>query len=987
MSDGQSPAYRIRLESDQFLKVVVEQEGIDVIVRISEPGGRQLLEVDSESRLRGPESVTLVAGMTGEYRLVVQPRLKGAPAGSYGVRIEELRAATENDRILDRARGLAEESARLQRAGKYDEAYPRAEQALKMNEQVLGPDHVRVAATLKNLADLYWHKGDYERAWPLYRRAQAIWEKALGTEHPLVAYSLHSLALIEYERGDYVSAERLFQRTIKLLEQVLGPDHPQIANALNSLGTLYLKRGDYLKAEQLFRRSLAMREKALGPEHPEVSSSLNNLAILYRDRRDFDQAEPLFQRSLAILEKAFGPEHPDLARGLNNLAILYGRKKDYAKAGPLFQRGLEIWEKALGPEHPAVSSAVNNLAEFYRKTGDYAQAETLFRRALAVRERALGAQHPSTALALNSLATLHATKGEFAQALALQARAGAAEERNLVLNLTLGSERQKLAYLDLLSRGTAFTLSLHHRGAPNDPLALDLAFTTLLRRKGRGLDTMINTIEVLRRHTAPQDLALLDRLAGARARLAELVLRESGAVKPETYRRQLQSLEEEVEQLEAQLSSRSASFRAQVQPVTTASVQAAIPADSALVEFAVYTPQDLGTDQPSPPRYVAYLLPALGQPRWVDLGDAAAIDLSLDAWREALRSPNRPDVKSLARVVDEKVMRPVRAALPQEADPVRRLLIAPDGLLNLIPFAALVDEEDRYLVERYSISYLSSGRDLLRLQVRQPGNEDVIVVADPDYGEMAPRVQSEGRDVGPPSGAPQTAGSNLNLAQIYFPPLRGTVGEAKALKNILPQATVYTREQATETALKRLSSPGILHIATHGFFLNKESGSSGTRLGAAVAPADLPRENPLLRSGLALAGANLRGARADQGDDGVLTALEAAGLDLSGTKLVVLSACDTGLGDVRNGEGIYGLRRALALAGSETQVVSLWPVSDLGTRELMIGYYKALQQGAGRGEGLRQVQLEMLKHNNRRHPFYWAGFIQSGEWANLEGKR
>ena len=139
--------------------------------------------------------------------------------------------------------------------------------------------------------------------------------------------------------------------------------------------------------------------------------------------------------------------------------------------------------------------------------------------------------------------------------------------------------------------------------------------------------------------------------------------------------------------------------------------------------------------------------------------------------------------------------------------------------------------------------------------------------------------------------------------------------------------------------------------------------------------------NPLLRSGLALAGAN-------QGNsDGVLTALEAAGLDLWGTKLVVLSACDTGVGQVKNGDGVYGLRRALVLAGSESQMMSLWPVSDRSTRDLIIGYYKGLIQGQGRGEALRQAQLQMLRNKAHRHPYYWASFIQSGEWANLEGKR
>jgi CHAT domain-containing protein len=334
-------------------------------------------------------------------------------------------------------------------------------------------------------------------------------------------------------------------------------------------------------------------------------------------------------------------------------------------------------------------------------------------------------------------------------------------------------------------------------------------------------------------------------------------------------------------------------------------------------------------------------------------------------------------------------------------------------LLNLVPFAALVDRQGRYRVERYSISYLTSGRDLLRSPVQRPGNQDTVIVADPDYDAAVDLIAARSQDIGLPSslfgawrirlpggtasrpdvGPPKSAGSNFNLARIYFPQLKGTAGEARALKTILPQATVFTRGQATEAALKQLHSPGILHVATHGFFLrDQEIRLIGARdlildTDQSGMTSDQLIENPLLRSGLALAGANQRLGRDDQGDDGVLTAYEAAGLDLWGTKLVVLSACDTGVGEVKNGEGVFGLRRALTQAGSETQVISLWPVSDLGARDLMIEYYKALERGEGRGDGLRHVQLEMLKRKGRRHPFYWASFIQSGEWANLEGKR
>jgi CHAT domain-containing protein len=237
------------------------------------------------------------------------------------------------------------------------------------------------------------------------------------------------------------------------------------------------------------------------------------------------------------------------------------------------------------------------------------------------------------------------------------------------------------------------------------------------------------------------------------------------------------------------------------------------------------------------------------------------------------------------------------------------------------------------------------------------------------------------------------AGVAALLAQADFTPLPGTSEEATALRELLPQATVLTRAQATETALKQAAAPHILHVATHGFFIAAAPEIAATTRGQRLllqqksggsTGAISPTENPLLRSGLALAGVN---ARRSGTDDGILTAFEAAALDLWGTRLVVLSACDTGVGEVKNGAGVYGLRRALALAGAETQVMSLWPVSDQGTRDLMIKYYKALQDGQGRGEAMRQVQLQMLKGEKRWHPYFWASFIVSGEWANLDGKR
>jgi CHAT domain-containing protein len=330
-------------------------------------------------------------------------------------------------------------------------------------------------------------------------------------------------------------------------------------------------------------------------------------------------------------------------------------------------------------------------------------------------------------------------------------------------------------------------------------------------------------------------------------------------------------------------------------------------------------------------------------------------------------------------------MQPLRALLGATT----HLLISPDGALNLIPFAALVDEQGRYLVERYSFNYLTSGRDLLRLQVARESQSAPLIVADPAFGE--PEQTASAQVTRPKSAARvrtrQSVTSMADLSRAYFGPLDSSEAEAREIKRVFPQAKMLTGTQASKSALQQTAAPQILHVSTHGFFLEDHPVRIvGTRsaddLRTLSATAKL--ENPLLRSGLALAGANLR---QNGNNDGLLTAMEVAGLNLWGTKLVVLSACDTGVGEVKNGEGVYGLRRALVLAGSETQVMSLWQVSDSITQRLMTSFYLGLKQGQGRNAALRQAQLKLLHQSKLDHPYYWAAFIQSGEWANLDGKR
>jgi CHAT domain-containing protein/Tfp pilus assembly protein PilF len=998
---GESHTYELTLQAQQYIKVVIDQRGIDVVGILLAPDGKEMIKMDSPNGRLGPEVVKAVATTAGTYKLVILSEEKNAPAGRYEVEIKELRKATAQDTENIEADQLTAEAEQLRQALRYDEAMQRISKALEIRERNAATPTPEAAETYSVCGGIYLSRFEYSRAEPMFQRAQAIAEKTLGTENPEVADALNNLALTYDFQGDYAKAEPLYQRALAIKEKALGAENPALASVLNNFAGMYRLKGDYQKAEPYYLRALAMFEKANGETHPNVGVATNNLAVFYRDKGDYEKAIAFFQRSLSINEMARGSEHPTVAQALNNLALVYYAQGNYQTAKQLLQRALTIFEKAFGAEHPNVAKVLDNLANIYLLERAYEQAEPLIQRALASREKIFGADSPLLAQSLNTLVLYYEAKGETAKALALLARINDITERNIATNLTTGSERQKLLYLTTFAGYSNRTISLNQQAALRNTESTRIALLSVLRTKGRALDAMSDSLALLRRRALPEDQTLIDQLASTRAQLALATSRTPSKETLERFRQNLKALQEKIEKLENQISARSLELRNQLRQITLADVQQAVPKRAALVEYIVYYPFQATAEKAEQrfrsPHYAAYVLPPEGAPISIDLGETNSIDAKIESFRNALRDKHRKDVKTIARTVDEAVMAPVRRLLGSTS----HLFLSPDGALNLIPFAALVDEDGQYLVKRYLFTYLTSGRDLLRLQTTgQKKRAAAMIFANPDFNNggssaetgtptdsrIAQRVEAASDS---PLG-PRLAGVQLKALN----PLPGSAREGKKLAKLLPGSVMLTGAAATEAALKNASRPEILHIATHGGFLDDRQTSTAASVSSRMLirddsasgnslPPDSSLDNSLLRSSLFLAGANLGRSGSE---DGVLTALEATGLDLLGTKLVVLSACDTGVGEVKNGEGVYGLRRALALAGSESQVISLWTVSDKGTSQLMIDYYKRLREGEGRSAALRQAQLKMLD-SKRQHPFYWASFIQSGEWASLDGKR
>ena len=1054
LAGGASQQFSISLQAGQFLKVVVEQKGIDVVVRLLDADGQILTEVDSPNGTEGPEPLAFVAKKPGLYQVQVESLEKEAPAGKYTLTVDAIRPATKEDRAGLRVGRLNTKTQKLYQDGQSDAAFEAAKKAAAVAEKRLSADDPELAVALNNLAIFHRDRGELPQAVQLFQRVIPIFEKAFGPDHPQLATALNNLGIVLRDQGEYVLAEPMLQRSNTILEKMLGPEDPNLAAGFSNLGLVYFNLGEYRKAETLLVKALAIAEKVAGPEHPLVGTFLNILAGVYQTMGDYVRAEPLYQRSLAIREKAFGPDHPTTAATLNNLALLSQTKGDFAQAEPIFQRTLRIWEKTAGPEHPNTAVALNNLALLYQDKGDLAQAETTFGRALAIREKVLGPEHPDVAITLTNLgliaksrgnlklaedhfrrvlairekvlglehpdvadilcslgmlkqetghlaegepmllrawaidrkslgekhpdvagtasllAEFYQREGQLEKAIGYQVQANDIREHELALNLVAGSERQKVLYLNQSQTDLDQTLSLLAADDGRNREGLRAGLTVVLRRKGRSLDAMADSIQTLRQRASAEDRALLDELTAAKTALAVASLQSGGVVSTTPLGKRIAALEVNIERLETKISARSVEFRVQTQPITLEAIQKTIPPDATLVEYAVFRSFDPKTRRLGAPHYGVFVLGSKGEPQWADLGDAQVIESAVDALRQALGQRSSA-VKRLARNLEQLIFAPVRALAGANA---RWFLLSPDGRLSLVPFAALVDAKGQFLVENYLLGYVTSGRDLLRLEASVNSGGPPVIVADPEYGQ----------------------GDGPILAGNRYKPLsrlEGTEQEGQFIQKLFPKAQLLVKGQATKKALKEIARPVLLHIATHGYFL--ETTASLPMLNVADMRL-LEREestlpfnieawrgaSPLLRAWLFLAGANAP----SQNDDGTLTALEATGLDLWGTKLVVLAACDTGVGDVKNGDGVYGLRRALVLAGSETQMMSLWPVSDTGTRELMMGFYQRLQAGEGRAQALRNAQLHLLKNARWRHPYYWASFIQSGVWSPITTK-
>ena len=888
-------------------------------------------------------------------------------------------------------------------------------EALAMRVRLFKGDHPDIVTSLSNLAFVLQDQGKNTHAEKMLRDALAMTTRLHKGDHPDVADSSRDLALLCQRQGKYADAEILYRDSLAMRKRLFRGDHSDVARNLSQLADLYRDLGRYAAAEPLYKDALAMYKRLFEGDHPAVADSLNSLAGLLELQGKYAEAEPLYKSSLDIRKRLFKGDHPEVADTLNNLALLYEAQKKYASAEPLCRDALEMRKRLFKGDHGAVAQGLNNMAYVRKVQGHYAEAESLYRDALAMRKRLFTGDHPDLIQSTSNLAFLYQAEGKFADAERLYCEALAMDRRLVARYAGQKSEGEALTFIASLplTRDGFLTNALNRK---SDPVAV---YEELWASKGLLARIYEQRQQAARVATDPKVADLLWQLVEARRRRAELLL--ASEVKDPTTRTKR---EDDLKELEKRLTVLGRDLRPLLPTVaraeglarvTPTEFREVLPAGTVVVDFLRYTFFEYDTDKPGKAgekwtvRYLAFVV-TRDKVAWVDLDTAAKIEPAVGEWRDAITG-GKEIPPALPAKVRELVWEKVRKELPANT---KTVYVCPDAALCRVPWGALPgDKPGTILLEDFGVATIPHAPFLLdKLWPQDP-------LKNPPTGALVVGGVKYDADLAPPApGAVTRPGDPLLKpgAKLGWSFLPGTAAEATgvfgaATVKKLP-VTALKDEQATAPAvLTALPKAKYAHLATHGFFADSsfrsvfqldekdyEQSQRGERIGRAA-------NSPLVMTGLVFAGAN----NPKTFGRGIVTGESLIDLDLSGLELAVLSACETGLGDVAGGEGTFGLQRAFHLAGTRDVVASLWKVPDQSTAALMALFYRNLwDKNLTPMESLRQAQLEIYRtpakipelakgfrgkfeevpgatdaevkagKDGKAHPLLWAAFTLSG---------
>lgn len=852
----------------------------------------------------------------------------------------------------------------LEESGNYPEAETWYVRAKNITEKQLGKEHLVFAINLNSLGLLYYRMGNYEKAEPYYLEANRIKEKTWGRENPRFTGGRHNLGVLYHEMGEYEKAEQIFSENLAIQEKILGKEHQQYAASLNSLAILYEDMGNFPRAEACFQEAIGLYSKIVGEDHPAYSYGLENLADLYLRTQKYEKAEAVYLKTLSIRERAPGREHPHYATTLDNLGLLKTQTGNHEAAEKLLLEAREIRKKSLGETHPEYAASLYHLAGLYTAMGIPDRAESFYLEARDVQKNALGNEHPQYSATMSDLARFYITGKRPESAVPYLLESSYLSKKLIRRATTHLSEQEMQSYLASFQQKADLLFTFNHLF--NSPEILREAFDHVLFHKGFLLNNAIQLEKILA--TAPDDLQ--QKFLEWKALQRQLSEQYSLAF---SERENVENLERQGNDLEKELAHQLNGFGETQRDVSWQEVMGRLLKDEAVVEFIRYNL--LNPENRDSIYYGALVLkPGSEFPLFIPLFQEKQI-ANLNAVRHLYAIQNTGAQSNLK----DLIWRPLADYLTG----IKTIFYAPSGLLHRVNLGAVPINENETIGDRFALHRLNTSSQLV---LPVPGQSQKLPEAQLfggiEYDSPGATSSADPGTANAPSSGGNLGNAYRSLRDENWPYLAWTKKEVEAVQRIAEKkgvrTTLWEGERGSEENFKKMgratASPKILHLATHGYFFPDADTTATTGFRAS--------RHPLVRSGLILAGANSAWqgkSKPESLEDGILTAHEIAQMNLKQTELVVLSACDTGLGELKGNEGVYGLQRAFKLAGAGYIVMSLWKVSDRQTYEFMTAFYREwLEKGMEIPAAFQAAQRQMREqYSTPFNPSFWAGFILS----------
>jgi CHAT domain-containing protein len=822
---------------------------------------------------------------------------------------------------------------------KYAFAEKRFNSAIVLYERAGLNEDIGYLKALANQGLLFTTMGRFTQASEYTVKALDLRKAKLGEKNIGVASSLNNYGVLQYDLAHYNEAEKTLGKASAIIEAEAGKNIMQYAIVQNNLAMVLQTVGRYAEADKTLKEAIATAEKLQSSKSKNHLKFLSNQALLYQQMGKYPEAEAIY----LDMGKRLGKNDPDYASMLNAQAALYMIMGKEDKVEDLLKKSVSIYKSSFGDDSPAYAKAVSDLGNFYRYKTKYVEAEPLLDKASSIREKMLGMNHPQYVQSQEDLAILYWKKKDINKAYSTYRKVMDKSIEFINQYFPPMSESEKTKYWDVLSpRFQRFYNFAIEASAENATIIQDL-YEFQMATKALLLSSTNKIKQTIFASGNKQLIKDYKDWLDQKETLARLYSYSKSDLKEQKIN--LDSIERVANATEKKLSETSQEFSSgySTKKIGFAQIRDLLAPNEAIVEIIRVHTYDQQFKAES--KYAALVVTkGADLPKLIILDNGEQLETRYAKFYRNSIQQRTPDEYSY-----DQYWARIEPALTDK----KIIYLSPDGVYNQINVNTLKKGDNNFAINNYDFIILGNSKDLLAIKNKKKGTTKKVatLLGFPDYGTKEVAA------------------------------LPGTKIEVEGITKILKTSgyltSQFTLKTASEGNLKKVKAPALMHIATHGYFL-QDVEESGSGFGIHMENA---ANNPLLRSGLLLAGAGKTVTgnaepSLQSNDNGVLTAYEAMNMNLEGTDLIVLSACETGLGDVKAGEGVYGLQRAFLVAGADALIMSLWKVDDAATQQLMTSFYNNFIKLGNKQKAFKQAQLQLM--TKYKEPYYWGAFVMMG---------